>query len=70
MKMIIKRVKKLTGQIRYFVYIGKVFRGIKFELMFDNPFAERRQLVVFEVVLIYLTVWLIVYEREEKSRNS
>lgn len=56
---------KLSGRVRWFVGIGKTFRGFKVELMFDNPFAVRRQLIVFEIVLLYITVWLVVYEKEK-----
>ncbi len=60
-----KAISKLSGRIRWFVGVGKRFRGFKLELMFDNPFALRRQLVVFEIVLLYITAWLVVLEKEK-----
>lgn len=61
--------KKLSGRIRWFVSISRKFRGFKFELMFDNPFAIRNQVVVFEMVLLYVTAWLVVYEKEKLEAN-
>lgn len=58
-------IKKFSGRIRWFIGIGKKFRGFKIELMFDNPFAIRRELFVFEIVLLYITIWMMVYEKDK-----
>lgn len=58
-------IKKFSGRIRWFVGVGKKFRGFKIELMFDNPFAIRRELFVFEIVLLYITIWMVVYEKDK-----
>ena len=58
-------IKKFSGRVRWFVGIGKKFRSFKIELMFDNPFAIRRELFVFEIVLLYITIWMVVYEKDK-----
>lgn len=58
-------IKKFSGRVRWFVGIGKKFRGFKIELMFDNPFAIRKELFVFEIVLLYITIWMVVYEKDK-----
>lgn len=58
-------IKKFSGRVRWFIGIGKKFRGFKIELMFDNPFAIRRELFVFEIVLLYITIWMMVYEKDK-----
>nr|DAX77407.1 MAG TPA: hypothetical protein [Caudoviricetes sp.] len=49
-------IKKFSGRVRWFVGIGKKFRSFKIELMFDNPFAIRKELFIFEIVLLYITI--------------
>ena len=58
-------IKKVSCRVRWFIGIGKKFRGFKIELMFDNPFAIRRELFVFEIVLLYITIWMMVYEKDK-----
>ena len=58
-------IKKFSGRVRWFIGIGKKFRGFKIELMFDNPFAIRRELFGFEIVLLYITIWMMVYEKDK-----
>lgn len=60
-----KAIKKLSGRVKWYVGVGRKFRGLKLELMFDNPYAVRRAVVAFEVVLLYITAWLVVYEKEK-----
>lgn len=64
-----KVIKNLSGHVRWFVSIGRKFRGLKFELMFDNPFFVRKQVVVFEIVLLYVTAWLVVYGKDKLEAN-
>ena len=59
-----KVISKLSGRVRWFVSVGRKFRGFKIELMFDNPYAIIRQLVIIEIVLFYVTAWLVIYEKE------
>lgn len=59
-----KVINNLSGRVRWFIGIGRNFRGFKIEFMFDTPFAVRRQLFVFEVVLFYITAWVVVYEKK------
>ena len=60
-----KVIKKLSGRVKWFVGVGRKFRGLKLELMFDNPYMVRREVLIFEVVLLYITAWLVVYEKEK-----
>lgn len=62
-----KVISKLSGRVRWFIGFGKKFRGFKIELLFDAPFAVRKQLFVFEVVLLYITAWIVVYEKENSN---
>lgn len=58
-----KAIKKLTGRFQYYIAIGCVFRGFRIGLTFDNPFAVCKELFLFELIFINITIWAVYREK-------
>lgn len=60
-----KYLYKNRGRLRYYIGFGS-FRGIRIGLTTKEPYAVVRSIIFFELIILYLTVWIELVENDKK----
>lgn len=61
-----KHLYKNYGKIRFYIGFGS-FRGIRIGLTTKEPYAVFRSIIFFELIILYLTVWIELVENDKKD---
>lgn len=61
-----KYLCKNCGRLRYYIGFGS-FRGIRIGLTTKEPYAVFRSIIFFELIILYLTIWIELVDNDKKD---